>query len=86
MTNNAVPDQLATDLDLHYLQRQGISGLSKTSVNACHAGLKFQQKTHCNKLLIFPQKTGLTFHAMETVCMKCQSLFPRKVRIKAPQA
>ena len=33
MTNSADPDQLATDLDLHCLQRQGISGFSRTRVN-----------------------------------------------------
>ena len=37
MANSADPDQLAsekpTDLDLHYLQRQGISGVSRTRVN-----------------------------------------------------
>ena len=37
MANSADPDQLAydeaTDLDPHYLQWQGISGLSRTKVN-----------------------------------------------------
>ena len=33
MTNSADPDQLATDLDLHCLQRQDISGFSRTRVN-----------------------------------------------------
>ena len=33
MTNSADPDQLASDLDLHCLQRQGISGSSRTRVN-----------------------------------------------------
>ena len=32
MANSADPDQLATDLDLHCLQRQGISGFSRTRV------------------------------------------------------
>ena len=32
MTNSADPDQLATDLDLHCLQRQGITGFSRTRV------------------------------------------------------
>ena len=37
MANSADPDQLAlkkkpTDLDLHCLQRQGISGLSRTRI------------------------------------------------------
>ena len=34
MANNADPDQLAssTDVDLHCLQRQGISGFSRTRV------------------------------------------------------
>ena len=33
MTNSADSDQLATDLDLHCLQSQGISGFSRTRVN-----------------------------------------------------
>ena len=34
MANSADPDQLASsDLDLHCLQRQGISGFSRTRVN-----------------------------------------------------
>ena len=35
MTNSADPDQLASseDMDLHCLQRQGVSGLSRTRVN-----------------------------------------------------
>ena len=33
MTNSADPDQKPTDLDLHCLQRQGISGFSRTRVN-----------------------------------------------------
>ena len=33
MTNNADPDQKPTDLDLHCLQRQGISRFSRTRVN-----------------------------------------------------
>ena len=32
MTNSADPDQKPTDLDLHCLQRQGISGVSRTRV------------------------------------------------------
>ena len=32
MTNSAAPDQLASDLDLHCLQRQGISEFSRTRV------------------------------------------------------
>ena len=42
MANSVDPDQLAswkpTDLDLHCLQRQGISGFSRTRVN--HTFLK----------------------------------------------
>ena len=32
MTNSADPDQKPTDLDLHCLQKQDISGFSKTRV------------------------------------------------------
>ena len=36
MANSVDPDQLApTDLDLHCLQRQGISGFSRTRVKNC---------------------------------------------------
>ena len=39
MANSADPDQLAslkpTDMDLHCLQMQGISGFSRTRVNQC---------------------------------------------------
>ena len=31
---------------------------------------------------IFPRKQDLTFHAKETVCMKCHFLFCRKIRKK----
>ena len=33
MANSADPDQLASDLDLHHLQRQDRSGFSRTRVN-----------------------------------------------------
>ena len=33
MSNSAGPDQKPTDLDLHCLQRQDISGFSRTRVN-----------------------------------------------------
>ena len=32
MANSADPGQMASDLDLHCLQRQGISGFSRTRV------------------------------------------------------
>ena len=41
MVNSADPDQLAsseaTDLDLHCLQRQGISGFSRTRVKSTNS-------------------------------------------------
>ena len=33
MANSADPDELASDLDLHCLQKQGLSGFSRTRVN-----------------------------------------------------
>ena len=33
MANSADPDQMPTDMDLHCLQMQGVSGLSRTGVN-----------------------------------------------------
>ena len=38
-TNSADPDQLASDLDLHCLQRQDISGFSRTRVNISSGSL-----------------------------------------------
>ena len=46
MANSADPDQLffqkPTDLDLHLLQRQGISGFSRTRVKFCDLDLIFK--------------------------------------------
>ena len=36
MANSADPDQKPTDLDLHCLQRQGISGFSRARVKLCN--------------------------------------------------
>ena len=50
MTNSADPDQLASsgffrsDLDLHCLQRQGISGFSRTRVKDGHKNVISKQK------------------------------------------
>ena len=44
MVNSVDPDQLEpTDLDLHCLQRQGISGFSRTRVNNANILLTQQQ-------------------------------------------
>ena len=50
MSNSADPDQLAssTDLDLHCLQRQGISGFSRTRVK-CMVSLRVPQYRFCNE-------------------------------------
>ena len=50
MANSAAPDQLAssTDLDLHSLQSQDISGFSRTRVNVIERwkwSFSFQQET-----------------------------------------
>ena len=37
MANSADPDQLPTDLDLHCLQKQGISGFSRIRVNSMNS-------------------------------------------------
>ena len=37
MANSAAPDQLASDRDLHCLQRQGISGFNGTRVNLANS-------------------------------------------------
>ena len=49
MTNSADPNQLAspTDLDLHCLQRQGISGFSRTRVKQANL-------IHCKKISVVP--------------------------------
>ena len=51
MANSADPDQLAqkpTDLDLHCLQRQDISGFSRTKVNV--------QRKKCRTRLLVSEK------------------------------
>ena len=52
MANSADPDQLpsseATDLDLHYLQKQGISGFSRTGVKSNF--LRKKKKNSCGIL------------------------------------
>ena len=51
MANSADPDQLAssepTDLDLHCLQRQGISGFSRTRVNKTSGKIKWSPYSEC---------------------------------------
>ena len=72
MTNSADPDQKPTDLDLHCLQRQGISGFSRTRVKAIrwNDAQKFENidvmicikcvlfSTHYAHILCFHQETG----------------------------
>ena len=51
MTNSADPDHLVqkpTDLDLHCLQRQGMSRFSRTRVNLYRARLFFSGKKIIN--------------------------------------
>ena len=45
MVNSADPDQLAkpTDLDLHCLQRQDISGFSRTRINVQEMDCRYQR-------------------------------------------
>ena len=78
MANSADPDQLA-DLELHCLQRQGISGLSRTRVNAVNAGVIFSVEDILKSCSEFTQKTGFDISwklsTMKTICMKCQILF-----------
>ena len=45
MANSADPDQTPTDLDLHGLQRQGISGITMTRVNINKANCVEMYKT-----------------------------------------
>ena len=58
MANSADPDQLASDLDLHCLQRQGISGFSRIRVK------KFFVKVHLCffLLLLFLVKMSFVSH------------------------
>ena len=54
MANSADPDQLAskkpTDLDLHCLQRQGISGFSRIRVNSRRVDYDISTEIHCTHL------------------------------------
>ena len=52
MTNSAYLDQKPTDLDLESLQRQGISGFSRTRV-------KYKKKK--KKKYVIYTKTGVSF-------------------------
>ena len=75
MANSADPDQLASDLYLHCLQRQDISGFSRTRVkNIWYFEIFFK---------IFQRKQVLIFHvnrllAWQTIHMKYQDLFSFK--------
>ena len=51
MTNSADPDQLASDLDLHCLQRQGISG-------SAGQGLMYQLFCFASSTVISQQTTA----------------------------
>ena len=55
MANSADPDQ-PTDLDLHCLQRQGISGFSRTRVNNIGRDITFRKHTCSNILKILQHK------------------------------
>ena len=46
MTDSADPDKKLTDLDLHYLQSQGISKFSKTRVKIPRSHLIFSQSDY----------------------------------------
>ena len=51
MANSADPDQLPTDLDLHCLQRQGISGFSRTRVKSLHLAPFLKHKQMASRLM-----------------------------------
>ena len=58
MANSANPDQLAqkpTDLDLHCLQRQDISGFSRTGVKVCFDVLLVPVSCYCNTVVMMQQ-------------------------------
>ena len=63
MANSADPDQLASELALHCLQRQGTSGFSRTRVNLYHSLCKFSRLQIGDIFLIFLRKQALSFHA-----------------------
>ena len=52
MANSADPDQL-TDLDLHCLQRQVLSGFSRTRVKVCKNTMNFVENiSKCNNNIL----------------------------------
>ena len=57
MANSADPDQKPTDLDLHCLQRQGISGFSRTRADM-QMGHEALQRTINTRNTTLEQKTG----------------------------
>ena len=80
MANSADPDQLASseatdnDLDLHYLQRQDISGFSRTRVNKsmyCEYSFELTQQWHEMSKPIFCEKLEKYFKQILTQYSKC---------------
>ena len=67
MANSADPDQKPTDLDLHYLQRQGISVFSMTRVNPlvklCNIWPWVQQKILRSYAISKDQDTPVHLHS-----------------------
>ena len=83
MTNSADPDQLAysestSDLDLHCLQRQGISGFSRTRVKIIFI---YRSEVPMSPPLIIPasptdiEPTGLSFAGIQYKLINVVQIF-----------
>ena len=57
MANSADPDQKPTNLDLHCLQRQGVSGFSRTKVN----GSSGSDQNPCTRTSLMKSHCGYIF-------------------------
>ena len=68
MANNADPGQMPTDLDLHCLQSQSISGFSRTRIFVLTLWVKFSADDILKYFSYFSQKTEFG------ICIKCQNL------------
>ena len=73
MTNSADPDQLASSeakyLDLHCLQRQGISGFSRIRVNSTLYSKSFDRSLSEKELMVYTGKIQICL----CICTVCSS-------------
>ena len=85
MANSADPDQLAssqkpTDLDLHCLQRQGISGFSRTRFNKIFQHHPYLEKNGANFEKKKKKKLAYQlYHGKRALTLACWIKFSRQL-------